>query len=190
MSSPLRDSHAFPGTRHQNIGALVVRLLQSGGPAAVAFAIRAVIVFSIKALANRGITHVGKEVFKRAPSSAYVNAAPSVVWIFVVIFVVAPLSHTKPTTISRGVAVSVGSVEFADHFERKASTTPNFPLAQMLLPNGFRGSAFAHTDPHSLAFAGARPFLKHRQSAELLSLHLNILLRLSTQWLQTLLGQA
>lgn len=92
----------------------VARLLLGCCPAAVAWFVVAVIVDAVESVPNsRALAHVGEEcgeAIRSTPAITDANPAATVFEKFRVVRVKAPLLHTCPRLVCRGVPVSVGQM--------------------------------------------------------------------------------
>lgn len=111
---PLHRSQRYSVMRNANINESVVRLFFSGRPSTILWAIRAVIVDTVKRITQRAIANVGQKVFKNVPSFAYINAAPSITGKRNVFGVVASLFDCLPQTINASSGLTMCAVHAAN----------------------------------------------------------------------------
>src|SRR5438067_13461285 len=90
----------------------VVGLLFSGRPAAVARLIISIVFFAVQGFAYRPQSHIGEEVFKRRPSFAHLDAAPTVVFVLPVLRITAARQHRSVTAIGRRSVHAVSRLLF------------------------------------------------------------------------------
>jgi hypothetical protein len=78
----------------------MICLFSWSGPPAVAWAIIIVVIYAIKAVSRRALSHVGKKVLKRMPPSLTDSYTPSpVIWESYVFFVITPVAHVYPRPV-------------------------------------------------------------------------------------------
>ena len=146
----------------------IFALLFASGPAAVFWAIVAIVVDAVDGQTFRFRPHVGVEVFKRfKPSGAYLNAAPTPVFIVSIIRVIAAFVHVAPSVVFRCMRHAVRS-KFLFHFSAAALATARFrqaaldtfynnvndisTLASKVCKEAFSGFGFADKSAHWFAY--------------------------------------
>src|SRR5262245_39145537 len=82
-------------------------LFTSRPPFAIFWSVVPIIVYAFERMLWAWLmTHIGKEIFKLAPSFADLNATPAVIFVAYIVRIVAPLPHANPTTVFDCVGVS------------------------------------------------------------------------------------
>lgn len=123
-----RQRYCLSKCGEQSIFARICALFDFGGPFAIIFAIRAIVIASLQRIFFAGsISHIGIESRKILPFLAHRNAAPAVSGIVGPIFLFASATHIYPNPIDRRALHPVLGVNaFADcagDFSREAPAT-------------------------------------------------------------------
>lgn len=111
---PLHCGQRYSVMCDANINESVVSLFLAGRPSAIFWTIRAIIVDTVKRIAQRPITNVSQKVFKNVPPLAYINAAPSITRERSVFGVVASLFNCLPQNINRSFGFAMCAVHAAN----------------------------------------------------------------------------
>lgn len=116
-AKPLRPLHC--GQRHSvmrdaNINESVVSLFLAGRPSAIFWAIRAIIIDTVKRISQRPIANVSQKVFENVPPLTYINAAPSITRERSVFGVVASLFDCLPQNINGSFGFAMCAVHEAN----------------------------------------------------------------------------
>jgi hypothetical protein len=125
-------------------------LLLRGGPTAVARFVVAVVVDAINRKSIGPLAHVGKELFKRIPSSAYRNSPSSIVLKVLTAWIGASFNHSSPNTISFGsnsicgVAMTMKPPDNQFYFKASARPRVSRGKAYILDFNNFPATATAN----------------------------------------------
>ncbi len=158
---PLRHAHFTSVEGDEGGLSRVARLFGWSCPTAIRFFVIPVVVNAIYCQSWRRFTHVVTEVFKRQPSLANANTAPSVTLVTGVSFAGASCAKAVPDIVERGAASAMPMISF--------SAPARFRVSSVKIStwNVFGGSALASAFPVQTVSEAFRGNLKNRQSAKL-----------------------
>lgn len=128
----------------------IAGLLFPRGPFAIGRAISFAIVNSIKCFASRSNAHIGKEVLEPLPSFANGYPTATIVFVFMIIFVVASIYHASPRIVLSAFFHAMSSVSFACNypsFDFPASTRFSVARANIACGGNVFISAIATEQP-------------------------------------------